>query len=481
MNRVARFVSGLLAWRHKRFVANGNRCRARRIEQFVKLIGDENEMVLDVGYGYGQFERRLVDLGVRNDVIALDIVARGSSEHPNVLVFVQADAAHLPLADASIALVYCNSLLEHVGDWRVQRQVLAEIERVGRKLFVQTPNRHFPIEPHHLVPTFQYWPRFLQRWIGEAVLGHYEEVWLLDRKAVEALAGNGERITVREEKLCGLTKSFVLVRGLQTTQGDCPQKAPDHTVSLLGVGVDRVSLPDLLEGVQALAGTPGQRCVMYANVHVLNMAYHDPDLRDILNRADLVYCDGAGVVLGARLLGRRLPSRMTGADWIDPLCRSCLENGTTLYFLGGRPGVGTRAARTLRERYPGVEIVGVHHGYIDETDICDEAVADINAAGPDILLVGMGTPTQEKWIAAHRDQLEVPVVWVVGALFDFVAGVQPRGPRWMLDNGLEWLYRLYSDPGRLWRRYLVGNPLFLLRVLKQRLTNLDHSPRNPSL
>ena len=92
----------------------------------------------------------------------------------------------------------------------------------------------------------------------------------------------------------------------------------------------------------------------------------------------------------------------------------------------------------------------------------------MNAAHPHILLVGMGTPIQERWIAAHRHELDVPVVWAVGALFDFVAGVQPRGPRWMLDNGLEWLYRLRSDPRRLWQRYVVGNPLFILRVMWQK-------------
>jgi len=206
---------------------------------------------------------------------------------------------------------------------------------------------------------------------------------------------------------------------------------------------------------------------MYANVHVVNTAWRDPKLRAILNQADLVYCDGAGVALGARLLGHPLPGRMTGADWIEPLCAACAGRRTTLYFLGGRPGVAARAAATLQERHPGLRVAGAHHGYLADTDVCAAAIAAVNKARPHILLVGMGTPLQEKWIAAHRHQLEVPLVWAVGALFDFVTGVQPRGPRWMLDHGLEWLCRMWSDPRRLWRRYLVGNPLFLLRVLRQ--------------
>lgn len=172
----------------------------------------QRERILDVGYGYGQFEDGLTKLGVKNKVIALDIVTRDTSRHPNVIAFIVADAAHLPFADRTVDIIYSNSLLEHVGDRSVQWRVFTEIERVGRKFFIQTPNRHFPIEPHHLLPFFQYWPRFVQRWVGRNILGHYEEVWLLDRKAVRELAGIGNGIAVWEEKVLGLTKSFVLYR-----------------------------------------------------------------------------------------------------------------------------------------------------------------------------------------------------------------------------------------------------------------------------
>jgi N-acetylglucosaminyldiphosphoundecaprenol N-acetyl-beta-D-mannosaminyltransferase len=246
-----------------------------------------------------------------------------------------------------------------------------------------------------------------------------------------------------------------------------------NAADVLGVRVDALPLPGLVEQTIRTAQVSERRTVLYANVHVLNTACGDPELRAILNAADLVYCDGAGVALGARLLGYRLPGRMTGADWIEPLCAACAETGTALYFLGGRPGVAARAAELLQGRYPGLCVAGSHHGYLADPAVCTDAIAAVNAASPHILLVGMGTPTQEKWIAAHRARLEVAVVWAVGALFDFVAGAQPRGPRWMLDNGLEWLYRFYSDPRRLWRRYVVGNPLFLARVLAQRFGHLS--------
>ena len=241
-------------------------------------------------------------------------------------------------------------------------------------------------------------------------------------------------------------------------------------VTVLGVRVDVFTLPGLVDAVVRSARDSHRCTVFYANIHVLNTAYGDPDLRRILNQADIVYCDGAGVRLGARLLGHRLPERMTGADWIEPLCAVCAEKGVSLYFLGARSGVAAEAAARLQARHPGLRIVGAHHGYLADPAVCAGAIAAINAARPDILLVGMGTPLQEKWIAAHREELDVPVVWAVGALFDFVAGVQPRGPRWMLDHGLEWLSRLISDPRRLWRRYILGNPLFILRVLRHRFT-----------
>lgn len=242
-----------------------------------------------------------------------------------------------------------------------------------------------------------------------------------------------------------------------------------EAVEILGVDVQRLSMRNLIGEAIRRAQEQDRNTVLYANVHVLNTACSDPELRRILNEADLVYCDGAGVALGAWLLGHRLPGRMTGADWVEPLCRACAAEDFSLYFLGSRSGVAAGAAEKLQARHTGLHVVGTHHGYLDDPAVCAAAVDSVNDAHPHILLVGMGTPIQERWIAAHRHQLDVPVVWAVGALFDFVTGVQPRGPRWMLDHGLEWLCRLWSDPRRLWRRYVVGNPLFILRVLRQRI------------
>jgi N-acetylglucosaminyldiphosphoundecaprenol N-acetyl-beta-D-mannosaminyltransferase len=242
------------------------------------------------------------------------------------------------------------------------------------------------------------------------------------------------------------------------------------SVTILGVRIDSLPAKDLMRRVAEYAVLGEHHQVMYANVHVLNTAYRDPALRRVLNRADVVYCDGSGVRVGARILGQYLPERMTGADWIHDLCDICQERGLSLYFLGGEPGIAAQAARKLETQYPGLRITGTHHGHYDHDGSENEDIlATINALPPDILLVGFGTPLQEKWIARNARRLNTPVVWAVGALVDFVAGKTPRGPRWMLEHGLEWLYRLWVEPKRLWRRYVLGNPLFVLRALKERV------------
>ena len=252
---------------------------------------------------------------------------------------------------------------------------------------------------------------------------------------------------------------------------EVPTPAWPGAVHLLGVRIDKLHLVDLL----SLAATAARRrirtTILYVNIHCMNVSQADPAYRQILREADVVYCDGTGVRLGARLAGENIPERMTGADWVDDLCRVAVRDSLALFLVAGRPDVAAAAATLLRIKHPGLRIAGTAPGY----DAGASVVAAINSSQADILLVGMGTPTQEKWIAAHRHELQVPVVWAVGALFDFVTGRIPRGPRWMTNNGLEWLCRLVAEPRKLWRRYLIGNPLFFARVLGARLSRRPSS------
>lgn len=243
-----------------------------------------------------------------------------------------------------------------------------------------------------------------------------------------------------------------------------------ETIELQGIEIDVLDTAGLLARVRDFIRDGGRHKVLHVNVHTLNQARRDPACRRALQEADLVYCDGEGVRLGARLLGRRLPQRMTGADWIYDLCALGQAEGFSLYFLGGEPGMAELASWSLGERYPVLQVVGCHHGYFEKKGQENkEVIQRINESAPDILLVGFGTPLQERWIEENFGQLRAPVVWAMGATLDYVAGKVPRAPEWMCRHGLEWLFRLIWEPGRMWRRYLVGNALFLLRILRDRL------------
>lgn len=234
---------------------------------------------------------------------------------------------------------------------------------------------------------------------------------------------------------------------------------------VFGIPIDVAPAPELLRAIASWTRSGPARRVMYANAHVLNQSMSSPALRAALRRADLVYCDGYGVVLAARALGVRVPHRMTGADWIWSLAALCESSGRSLYLLGAEPGVAGRAATRLARAHPRLRLVGTHHGFVAPgTAENDRLIDDIVAREPDIVLVGMGSPEQELWVDRYAERLGGAVVWTVGGLFDYISGRRPRAPRWLADNGLEWIFRLAVEPRRTWRRYLLGNPLFLARV-----------------
>jgi N-acetylglucosaminyldiphosphoundecaprenol N-acetyl-beta-D-mannosaminyltransferase len=246
-------------------------------------------------------------------------------------------------------------------------------------------------------------------------------------------------------------------------------------VDVLGVGVNPLTVEELHEKIAGYVEEGGHALVLHANVHGLNLAYRDARLRSLFNAAPIVFCDGSGVMLGARILGRRIPERITYADWMWEVAAFAEENGFSFFFLGARPGVAEKAAERLRERFPGLKIAGTHHGYFDRAPGSPEngaVVAKINAARPDILLVAFGMPLQEFWLMENWGKVEANVALTGGAVFDYVSGELRRGPGILVNNGMEFLARLIVEPRRLWRRYVLGNPLFIMRVLKQRLRQL---------
>lgn len=243
-------------------------------------------------------------------------------------------------------------------------------------------------------------------------------------------------------------------------------------INILGVQVHPLTVDQLHEELAQLIETDAHAEVLHVNVHGMNLSADNPWLRDYLNQAEIVFCDGAGIILGARILGQHIPERITYADWMWQLAEFAAARGYSFYFLGAKPGIAQTAADRMIKRFPELKIAGVRDGYFnkDNGHPDNEAVlADINAARPNILIVGMGMPMQERWLLDNWNRIDANIALTGGAVFDYISGDLKRAPAWMTNNGLEWLGRLLIEPRRLWQRYIVGNPVFLARVIRERL------------
>jgi len=241
-------------------------------------------------------------------------------------------------------------------------------------------------------------------------------------------------------------------------------------VNILGIPVDVIDRPKLLQRIDELAGTPGVSLVNNVNAHACTLAASDPKFHQILRESDVVFCDGFGVKLAAKLLGKKLGERMTPPDWIDELFVLCARRRYCVYFIGDTAEVVSRFARTVQKRHPHLRILGCHDGFFDlDGDAAPQIANEIARLNPDIILTGMGMPRQEKWAWQEKKRFGKGVMIATGALFRWYTGVEKRAPQWVTQSGFEWLARLVMSPRKHFKRYVVGLPLFFLRVLKQRL------------
>jgi N-acetylglucosaminyldiphosphoundecaprenol N-acetyl-beta-D-mannosaminyltransferase len=243
-------------------------------------------------------------------------------------------------------------------------------------------------------------------------------------------------------------------------------------VDILGVQVDNIGLEYLIEEIDRKINSHERFLVSHVNVTGLNLAYQHTWLKDFYNSCNRVYCDGMGVILGARLLGMDISERFTLADWVWILAERFSKTGASIFLLGSEPGVALRAYQQLMDRFPELKISGHLHGFFEKGKQHPEnieVVKKVNESGADLLLVGLGMPLQEKWLAENWPDLKVNVAITCGALLEYVSGDLRRGPRWMTENYLEWLARILLSPKRYTLRYLRDIPLFLFRVLKQRM------------
>jgi len=242
------------------------------------------------------------------------------------------------------------------------------------------------------------------------------------------------------------------------------------TFSVLGVCIHNIARRQAIAKLQEIINRREARpaAVFFVNAHTLNLAAGDPAYCETLNSADFVFPDGTGVRWAARLQGVRVVENMPGTDFVPEMFHAAADRGHSYFLLGADAKTIAAAAEYAQKTFSGWRLAGSHHGFLNDAAVDAAAVDQINAARPDVLLVGMGNPLQERWIASHQARLDVSLAIGVGGLFDFWAGNVSRSPDWLRRLGHEWLWRLFQEPGRKARRYLLGNPLFLARILRER-------------
>lgn len=242
--------------------------------------------------------------------------------------------------------------------------------------------------------------------------------------------------------------------------------SPESTsrLTLLDVDFLSISMPEALDLIRSVIEEDRKEPVSFVNADCLNISSQDQEYQDILGSQSLVFPDGAGVNIACRMIGERLTANLNGTDLLPELWRMAASEGFSFYLLGAEPGVAERMRDNLEDWYPGIKVIGQHHGYFDHEQESETIIKQINVVRPNILLVAFGAPAQEKWIHDHGRDIDSNVLIGVGGLFDFYSGDKARAPMWMRSAGLEWMHRMYLDPARLWRRYMIGNPLFLYRI-----------------
>lgn len=238
------------------------------------------------------------------------------------------------------------------------------------------------------------------------------------------------------------------------------------TITILDVPIHNLTYDQTFARIQEMIDSGAPHQVVTVNPEFLVMARQDASFRRVLQGADLVLADGVGLHLGAWLQRKRFVARVAGSQLVYRLAPLAAQQGWRLFFLGAGPGVAEDAAQRLRSQYPGINIT------VNEADPTDEgtasALAHIHTVRPDILLVAYGAPKQDLWIARYKEKAAVPVMIGIGGTLDVIAGRTPRPPQWLHDIGLEWLYRLWTQPWR-WRRQL-RLPVYVFLILAERIT-----------
>lgn len=240
-------------------------------------------------------------------------------------------------------------------------------------------------------------------------------------------------------------------------------------LNILGCEVDNLDMEETLSRVEGFidSGRPHQHVVVNADKVV--KAHRDADLREVINRCDLINADGMPVVWASRLLGKPLKERVTGVDLFFRLIERAAERGWGVYFLGAREEVVTQLVDTLQKRHPQLRVAGYRNGYWKPEEEAGVAAA-IGEVQPQLLFVAISSPKKEEFLAAHQASMRVPFAMGVGGTFDVATGRVKRAPRWMQESGFEWFYRFLQEPRRMFRRYFIEDMFFFWLLARAMFT-----------
>lgn len=271
---------------------------------------------------------------------------------------------------------------------------------------------------------------------------------------------------------------LLLLRTIPAIFFQSKQQAELDQLKLFGLQIANMTMNEAVGTLGEKLENGTRKNVYFVNADCLNKIFTDRDYFHILQSGGLVLPDGIGLVLAGNMLQTPLKENVNGTDMLPYLCEMASEKDYSIFLLGGQPLVAEEMAVKLGAAY-NVTIADTHHGYFDRESENDEVITAINDSGADILLVAFGAPFQEKWIHKNAESLKPTILMGVGGLFDFYSKRTRRAPRWLREIGLEWSYRMLQEPGRMWKRYVIGNPLFLYRVMRWKLYSGVSPAGNP--
>ncbi len=238
------------------------------------------------------------------------------------------------------------------------------------------------------------------------------------------------------------------------------------SINLLGVNFLNIDMAKAIDIIDKSVSKKQKSSFFFMNPDCFNKIFKDDAYLKVLNSADYIFPDGIGITIACKMIKKPLKENINGTDMFPHLCELAKKKDYSIYLLGAEPGIAEIVKENTQKEYPGIRIVGFRDGYFDRELETHQVISCINQLQPDILLVAFGAPAQEKWISRHKAEIKSYALLGVGGLFDFYSGKNKRAPTWMREIGLEWIYRIMQEPGRMWKRYLFGNPLFLYRVWK---------------